>query len=135
MAVDEQLIQSRVPDGQWCIVDVTFPDVPGADLQIPHTLSPPFNEGVEYTVLRQATPGSVYEDRSATRTPWGRTFIILRSDQPAWTGRLLLRVLKTPVVYTPGENVGVDLFPQLSFLLMDEDYSLLRDDDGLFLTE
>jgi hypothetical protein len=98
-------LHDRVPDGEWCIVDVVFPATAHTDFQIPHTLSPPSQEQVEYTVLRQATPGTVYEDRSATRTAWGPGFIILRSDTGSWTGRLLLRVLKSPLLWTPGQSI------------------------------
>lgn len=98
-------LHDRVPDGQWEIVDVVFPATAQTDFQIPHSLSPASPEQLEYTVLRQATPGTVYEDRSATRTPWGPGFIILRSDTASWTGRILLRVLKSSLLWTPGQNI------------------------------
>lgn len=98
------VLHDRVPDGQWEIVDVAFPATAHADFQIPHSLSPESAEQVEYTVLRQSTPGTVYEDRSATRTKWSPGFIILRSDTGGWTGRLLLRVLKRSLIWFPGQN-------------------------------
>ncbi len=90
-------IHLYVPDGQWEIVDVTFPSTPDTDYKIRHNLTPPSNEQIEYTVLRQSTPGVVYEDRSPSRVPWGEKFIVLRSDVSSWHGRLMLRVLKNPL--------------------------------------
>jgi hypothetical protein len=98
-------LHDRVPDGQWEIVDVVFPATAGADFQIPHSLSPASPEQVEYTVLRQATPGTVYEDRSSTRAAWNPGYIVLRSDTASWTGRLLLRVLKSSLLWTPGQSI------------------------------
>ena len=97
-------MHSRVPDAAWYITDVTFPASANTDCQIPYSAqfasALPNPDAVEYSVLRQSAAGSVYEDSSLTRTAWGRGFIILRSDTAALKCRLLLRVLKTPIVYT-----------------------------------
>ncbi len=93
----ENLVHQRTPVGQWQIVDVRFGATPDTPTEIRHRLSPASVDQIEYTVLRQLTPGTVYEDRTVGRTPWGNGYIVLQSDTANWNGRLLLMVLKTPV--------------------------------------
>jgi hypothetical protein len=106
----DRAIHEHLPWAAWAIVDIVFPSTAYTDCQIvyPTNLFVENPEEVQYTVLRQATPGTVYEDRSSTRTPWGRGFIILRSDLADWTGRLLITTLKTPKKFL---SVGTDVYP------------------------
>lgn len=91
-------IHKATPFGRWQFVDVTFSDF-DTDLVIPHDLKPSAAEQVFYTVVRQATPGSVYETGKETgaKLPT-RNYIVLRSDTAGWHGRLLLTLAKSDAV-------------------------------------
>ncbi len=94
----ESDFHQRTPVAQWEIVDVRFGSTPNTPTEVRYKrLLPKSVDQIEYTVLRQLTPGTVYEDRTVGRTPWGNGYIVLNSDTANWNGRLLLTVLKTPV--------------------------------------
>jgi hypothetical protein len=82
-------LDKRLPIAQWQVVRVTF-TAANADKDIPHTLSPPTPEHVEYVVLRQSGAGSVYQDFSATRLAWQPGFILLRCSATITVDLLLL---------------------------------------------
>lgn len=80
------------PFSQWEEVDVTFPAVANTDLVIPHTLTPPTPDHVNYVPIRKDRALDVYHDTSATRRPWQSTYIVLRSTVASARVRLLLFV-------------------------------------------
>ena len=95
--VDVTVAIHRVtPAGRWELVDVTFPTIPNTDLTIPHGLQPLGNEEVYYTVVRQATSGTIYEvfNEAGARSSQ-RNYLVLRSDTAEWHGRLLLTIIKS----------------------------------------
>src|SRR5678816_4586119 len=86
----------RDPFVDWEIVDVQFPDDPDTDYVIRHSLGPDRPRDVHYRVIKQFTPGTVYESNAVGRKEWSNDFIVLRSDEGGWTGRLLLGLLNDP---------------------------------------
>jgi hypothetical protein len=90
-----RVIEEKTPVVDWEIVDVTFGGTPDTDLVIRHHLLPKNPNAVQYTVLRQTTPGVVYENRTPTNyKSWTTEYIVLRSDTAHWSGRLLLTLMK-----------------------------------------
>lgn len=81
------------PLAQWEEVEVTFPSAANTDLQIATGLTPPVNlEGINYVALRKDRAADIYHDTSATRKPWQRGSIFLRSTVASARVRLLLYV-------------------------------------------
>ena len=80
--------RKREPAKAYQIVDVVFATA-NQDLDIVHNLMPLHPEDVRYSVLRQGANAVIYQDLSATRTPWAQGVIHLRASFPT-SARLLL---------------------------------------------
>lgn len=80
------------PFAQFTRVDVTFPSTPNTDLVIPHSLIVVDPDTIEYFPTHFSAAGAVYNDQSATRTPWASNYIILRSSVASLKVRLVLIV-------------------------------------------
>ena len=86
-----------LPFGQFQYVDVTFPDVANADLNITHEMTLDATDRVRWIVVSARSsstpvPYVIYEDTSTTRRAWGKRNIILRCTQPSVKVTLLLVV-------------------------------------------
>ncbi len=96
----ETLIAQSVPFAQYQVVDVEFPSTADSDLIVRHGLDVKNPYDVQFTVLKQYQPGSVYEDDTIDKRPWQLGYVVLRSDTASWRGRLLLSVLRAGVSQT-----------------------------------
>ncbi len=86
-------LNQRDPFVQWEIADVQFNDA-GVDYVIRHNLQVSNPRDVHYRVIKQYTPGTVYEPTAHDAKQWTTDYIVLRSDTSQWTGRILLGVPK-----------------------------------------
>lgn len=95
-AVSETDLRTYVWADAWEFVDVTFPTVANTDLVIRHKLGPAVPGSVHYQVVRQSTPGTVYEAPTGTvgARKWTSDYIVLRSDTASWNGRLVLTLAR-----------------------------------------
>lgn len=99
---DVRDLDESLPYGQYEYVDVVFNATANANTEVRHTLKPPTPELVDYTVVGYkftSAPGTVpviYRDNSATRRPWGRGYIVLRSNVSSLNATLLLTVRRSP---------------------------------------
>jgi hypothetical protein len=96
-------LDDRDPFVSWQVVDVQFPEEENTDFVIPHNLRVNHPRDVHYRVIKQFTNGDIYESANADAKKWESDFIVLRSDVPKWTGRILLGVLKKVVRFATNE--------------------------------
>lgn len=80
--------ENRLPTARYQYVNVRF-DTANQDMDIRHNLNPVDPESIIYTVVKSSSPTTIYEDRSASRLPWQRTHIWLRSSIKASVTLLL----------------------------------------------
>jgi hypothetical protein len=78
-----------VPYGAFEYVDVTF-GTANTDQIVEHTLETVYPEDVNYELVKADRATAIYNDQSASRRPWGRGYIILRSSVANAQVRLLL---------------------------------------------
>jgi hypothetical protein len=84
-------VEKGLPFSAFTYIDVTF-ETANLDVQVDHTLRPITPEDINYQVVRADRACLIYHDQSATRRPWGRGYILLRSDTAGAKVRLLLSV-------------------------------------------
>lgn len=83
-----QTVEDRLPFAKWQYVTAVF-TAANADLVVPHGLNPIDPESVRWIPVGQSAAASIYQDTSASRKPWQRTHLYLRSSATG-TVRLLL---------------------------------------------
>lgn len=88
------IYKSSSPVTSFEYVDVTFAGA-DTDYDIPHKLTPPTLESIDYQVVRKSQACDVYNDMSGTRRPWGIGYITLRCTVANAVVTLLLTVRRT----------------------------------------
>ena len=83
------------PYVEYQYVDVTFPSGANTNYDIPHALSPPTPEDIDFVVVKKDRACDIYYDATGTRRAWGDTYIVLRSSVASAVVTLLLTVRRT----------------------------------------
>src|SRR5690606_34344088 len=92
----EEQFERRANIGRWQIVRVHFEN-PNEDTVIPHQLPTPVPEQISYQLLNCTGPAVLYHDGTPTRRPWGKGYIILRSNIAPVTCDVLLTISAAPI--------------------------------------
>lgn len=85
---DRLAVQTDSKESEF--VSVTFSLGANTDHQVPTKLRPFDPESVRYQVVATDRATTIYNDESATRTPWSEGFVILRSSTANAVVRLRL---------------------------------------------